>query len=140
MAEQKSPCSSLIAPAKDVHFDDPITTPIVANIAVVIPAYRATAHIMGVIDAIPSQVWRIYVVDDRCPEKSGDFVAERSRDTRVVVLRNEVNLGVGGAMMRGYVQAAAEGANEFNFLIKNGWTGEGSVGNPNGVTGYVEQK
>jgi Repeat of unknown function (DUF5648)/Regulator of chromosome condensation (RCC1) repeat len=31
-------------------------------------------------------------------------------------------------------------ANEFRFLIANGWLAEGGVGNPNGVTGYVEPK
>jgi dolichol-phosphate mannosyltransferase len=60
------------------------------------------------------------VVDDGCPEKSGDFVAERSRDTRVVVLRNEINLGVGGAVMRGYVLAAAEGASVIVKLDADG--------------------
>ncbi len=101
-SEQNPPHTDLIAPLAQ--------TPAVANIAVVIPAYRVTAHIAALIAAIPSHVWRIYVVDDCCPEKSGDFVTEHNRDSRVVVLRNAVNLGVGGAVMRGYRQAAAEGA------------------------------
>ena len=110
IAEQKSPCSALLATAEEAYGDSPVVLPTATNIAVVIPAYRAAAHIMGVIEAIPSQVWRIYLVDDCCPEKTGDLVAERNHDNRVVVLRNEVNLGVGGAVMRGYVQAAADGA------------------------------
>jgi dolichol-phosphate mannosyltransferase len=110
IAGQKSQSSALPVTPDEAYGNSPIAAPAVANIAVVIPAYRATAHVMGVIEAIPSQVWRIYLVDDCCPEKTGDFVAERNQDTRVVVVRNEINLGVGGAVMRGYAQAAAEGA------------------------------
>lgn len=79
-------------------------------IAVVIPCYRITAHIVDVINAIPSYIWRIYIVDDQCPANSGDFVAQHTSDDRVVILRNAKNLGVGGAVIRGYRQAATDGA------------------------------
>ena len=38
-----------------------------ALVAVVIPSYKVTSHIMNVIKEIPDEVWRIYVVDDACP-------------------------------------------------------------------------
>lgn len=78
-------------------------------IAVVIPSYKVTRHILGVIDAIGSEVGRIYVVDDRCPDHSGDFVESNCNDPRVIVLRHDCNQGVGGAVMTGYQAAIEEG-------------------------------
>lgn len=80
------------------------------QIAVVIPSYRVINHILGVIVAIGPEVWRIYVVDDKCPDGSGDYVEANCKDPRVVVLRHEVNQGVGGAVMTGYRAAIEEGA------------------------------
>lgn len=79
------------------------------SIAVVIPSYRVTKHILGVLERIGPEVARIFVVDDCCPEGSGEFVRANSRDPRVRVLRNPENLGVGGAVMHGYREAIAEG-------------------------------
>jgi len=77
------------------------------KVAVVIPAYRVKRHVLDVIARIGPEVERILVVDDACPEQSGDFVERNATDPRVVVLRNKVNQGVGGAMMTGY-QAALD--------------------------------
>ena len=79
------------------------------RIAVVIPSYRVKAHILGVLESIPAEVCRIYVVDDACPDGSGDWVEANRADARVTVLRNPDNLGVGGAVMAGYAQAVADG-------------------------------
>jgi len=79
------------------------------SVAVVIPAYKVTRHILGVIAEIGSEVNRIYVVDDCCPDQSGAFVSEHCQDSRVTVLRNEVNRGVGGAVMTGYQEAIKSG-------------------------------
>ncbi len=77
------------------------------RVAVVIPSYRVKKHILSVLNAIGPEVFRIYVVDDCCPDQSGAFVRENCTDPRVVVLCNEVNQGVGGAVMAGY-RAALE--------------------------------
>jgi len=50
------------------------------RIAVVIPCYRVREHVLGVIAAIPAEVDAIYVVDDACPQQSGDLVAAECRD------------------------------------------------------------
>lgn len=81
-----------------------------ARIAVVIPCYCVTRSILQVISAIGPEVWRIYVVDDKCPKESGNYVQANCQDPRVVVLRHEVNQGVGGAVMTGYQRAIADGA------------------------------
>jgi glycosyltransferase involved in cell wall biosynthesis len=80
------------------------------RIAVVIPSYRVVNHILGVIENIGPEVWRVYVVDDKCPDESGKHVEEKCQDPRVVVLRHDVNQGVGGAVMTGYKAALADGA------------------------------
>jgi glycosyltransferase involved in cell wall biosynthesis len=69
-----------------------------------------TRHILGVIAAIGPEVGRIYVVDDRCPDHSGDFVRANCNDPRVVVIHHEQNQGVGGAVMSGYRAAIDDGA------------------------------
>lgn len=75
-----------------------------------IPTYRVKAHISGVIASIGPEVDRIYVVDDRCPEESGKFIEAECRDPRVRVVYNEVNMGVGGAVITGYRTALNDGA------------------------------
>jgi dolichol-phosphate mannosyltransferase len=78
--------------------------------AVVIPCYRVTQHILDVIAGIGQEIWRIYVIDDKCPDGSGDYVEANCNDPRVIVLRHETNQGVGGAVMTGYLTAIADGA------------------------------
>lgn len=80
------------------------------RIAVVIPCYKVTRHILEVIASIGSEVWRIYVVDDACPDGSGEFVQKQCLDQRVHVLKHEHNQGVGGAVMTGYRAAIDDGA------------------------------
>ena len=80
------------------------------KVAVVIPSYKVSQHIIGVVEGIGPECHAIYVVDDGCPENSGKLVAEKITSERVVVLYNETNQGVGGAVMAGYRQAIADGA------------------------------
>src|SRR5688500_7296616 len=79
-------------------------------VAVVIPSFRAAATIGAVLRDIGPEVGQIYVVDDGCPDSTGERALRDNRDPRVVVLRNQRNLGVGGAMKRGYARALADGA------------------------------
>jgi glycosyltransferase involved in cell wall biosynthesis len=81
-----------------------------ARVAVVIPSYKVTRHILGVIAGIGPEVARIYVVDDKCPDGSGAFVRANCQDPRVTVIEHEQNQGVGGAVMSGYRAAIADGA------------------------------
>jgi dolichol-phosphate mannosyltransferase len=79
-------------------------------IAVVIPCYRTSRQILDVLSRIDANVSRIYVVDDACPEGTGDLVEASRPDDRVRVLRHERNRGVGAAMVTGYRAALADGA------------------------------
>lgn len=85
------------------------------KIAVIIPTYKACKHILGVIAEIGPEVDRIYVIDDCCPDGSGDFVIAKCADKRVSVTKHTENLGVGGAVMTGYAAAIRDG---MDILIK----------------------
>ena len=85
------------------------------RVAVVIPAYRVTRHVLGVIEAIGPEVQGVFVVDDACPDGSGDLVQRTCRDPRVKVLRHSQNQGVGGAVMTGYRAALGAG---FDIFVK----------------------
>jgi dolichol-phosphate mannosyltransferase len=79
------------------------------DVAVVIPSYKVRLHILDVIARIGPEVARIYVVDDCCPDGSGNFVHDNCHDPRVTVIFNQQNQGVGGAVMAGYAAAIADG-------------------------------
>ncbi len=80
------------------------------NIALVIPCYKVREEIISVLKRVGPEVSRIYVVDDGCPEKTGEDVEENISDSRVKVIKNETNLGVGGATKVGYQNAMQDGA------------------------------
>ena len=87
----------------------------VEQIAIIIPSFRVTGQILDVINKIGPEVWRIYVVDDNCPDNSGNYVKTYCNDSRVVVIRHQINQGVGGAVITGYLAAISDGA---KILIK----------------------
>ena len=91
------------------------------RVAVVIPCFRVTAHILDVLAAIGPECERIYVVDDACPDGSGAWVKSHCSDPRVGVLRNPDNLGVGGAVMHGYRAALADG---MTIMVKGDGDGQ----------------
>jgi glycosyltransferase involved in cell wall biosynthesis len=76
-----------------------------AYIAAVIPAFEVKAHIIEVVGSIGPEIQKIIVVDDACPEKSGEHVKANSRDPRVEIIFHPDNLGVGGAVKTGYKRA-----------------------------------
>ena len=78
-------------------------------VAVVLPCYRVSRQIRGVVDALYGRVMHVYVVDDACPEQSGRIVQTVYPSDRVTVLFHDANLGVGGATITGYRAALAGG-------------------------------
>lgn len=80
------------------------------SVAVVVPCYRVTGHILGVLAAMGPEVERIFVVDDACPQQSGQLVEREVRDPRVTVIHHTENGGVGAAMVTGFRAALETGA------------------------------
>jgi dolichol-phosphate mannosyltransferase len=81
-----------------------------AKLAVVVPAYRVSRHILDVLAEIGPEVSQVFVVDDACPENTGELVESLCKDKRVKVLRHASNQGVGGATITGYRAALDAGA------------------------------
>lgn len=82
----------------------------VPHVAVVIPCYRASSHILSVLSKLGPEVASIIVVDDACPERTADVVERSCQDPRVTIVRLPRNLGVGGAVLAGYRRAMELGA------------------------------
>lgn len=102
------------------------------NIAVVIPCYKVKKHILSVIRSIGTEVFRIYVTDDKCPEETGKYVEANCQDPRVRVIYNPENRGVGGATMAGYRQAVEDNA---DIVVKI--DGDGQM-NPKLIPRFVQ--
>lgn len=85
------------------------------RIAAILPCYRVRDQILDVLARIGPECERIYVVDDACPEHSGDLVERSCSDPRVRVIRHAENQGVGGATITGYRAAMADGC---DVLVK----------------------
>jgi len=82
-------------------------------VAVVIPAYRARATVGKVVEEALAVADFVILVDDACPEQSGEAV--RREDPRVHVERHDRNRGVGGATKTGVRKALELGA---DYIVK----------------------
>jgi glycosyltransferase involved in cell wall biosynthesis len=102
-----------------------------ANVVVVIPCYRVSRQVQGVIARIGPEVGRIFVIDDACPEHTGDLVEKHCADARVSVVRHAENRGVGGAMVTGYQAALEAGA---DIVVKI--DGDGQM-NPESIPRFI---
>ncbi len=95
-------------------------------IACVIPAYRAGATVCAVVSAALRYCDAVVVVDDACPEHSGDLVAaEFGANAAVRVVRHERNGGVGRAMKSGFAECIRIGA---SIIVKIDADGQMDVG------------
>jgi len=74
------------------------------RIAVVIPTYKVSKHIESVLNTLPDFIDNIIVVDDKCPEHSGDIVSGL-KNKKITLVFHPVNQGVGGAVVSGYKKA-----------------------------------
>ena len=85
------------------------------KVCVVLPCYNSGTMALDVISGIGPEVDYIVAVDDCCPHKTGKIIEEQCSDDRVSVIYNDVNLGVGGAMIAGYRYGKELGA---DILVK----------------------
>jgi len=81
------------------------------HVAVVIPCFNVAREIAAVIGGVGAGVRWIVCVDDASPDDTLDRLKELAlREPRLVLVQNEVNRGVGGAMAEGYRKALELGA------------------------------
>jgi glycosyltransferase involved in cell wall biosynthesis len=80
-------------------------------ICCVIPTYKARATICTVVQKARRYVDVVVVVDDACPQRSGELVEEQFQgEPWLIVVRHAVNRGVGGATKTGFAKALEIGA------------------------------
>jgi glycosyltransferase involved in cell wall biosynthesis len=81
------------------------------KIALVIPAYNEERLIRPTLEAVPSLVDAVYVVDDASQDQTCQIVRDYSRDNdpRVELIPHESNQGVGQAIITGYQRSSDEG-------------------------------
>lgn len=79
------------------------------KILVVIPVYNVGETIIDFLDKIPDYVDKIYLIDDCCPMGTGK-IAENSKanTSKLTIIYNKKNLGVGGAVKVGYEKCLLE--------------------------------
>jgi len=81
------------------------------TIHVVVPAHNESSQIAAVIKSMPSLVDRIIVVDDASKDNTVEIVEGFAGEgERTILIRHEVNQGVGGAIATGYKYARDAGA------------------------------
>lgn len=101
------------------------------KIGVVIPSYKVRNQIGKVLDELKPFDYQVYVVDDKCPENTGEFIEKKHYNDSIKVLYNEINLGVGGAVKAGYKQALNDGC---DIIVK--LDGDGQM-NPNLIPSLI---
>ncbi|GGD02537.1 glycosyltransferase family 2 protein [Hyunsoonleella pacifica] len=83
------------------------------SIAVIIPFYNASRHIISVVDKLPSLISKVYIVDD-CSTEPLPFNTLLNNE-KVELLKTPKNLGVGGATKTGFIKAIED---KIDIVIK----------------------
>lgn len=84
------------------------------TIAAIVPCYKVKNKIKQLLIELENHVDFIFAVDDHCPEGSGKYI-EDLQLPKVTVLYNEKNLGVGGAMIRGFQEVLCK---DIDIVVK----------------------
>jgi glycosyltransferase involved in cell wall biosynthesis len=80
------------------------------RVALVIPAYNEAKLIKPTLERVPAVIDRVFVIDDRSPDNQAEVIERCAEaDSRICLLRHEVNQGPGGSIITGYRKSAEEG-------------------------------
>lgn len=81
-----------------------------------VPCYRASKTVVNVVSKLERYVDQVVVIDDACPENSGDLVAQQFIDRpNVEVVARKENGGVGAAVKSGLDWALSK---DFQVIVK----------------------
>lgn len=80
------------------------------KVAVVVPAYNEEKLIAKTIGSIPSFVDHILVVDDASTDNTMKVLSEEICNSRLQIIQHPQNMGVGGAIVTGYMGCIKTGA------------------------------
>lgn len=91
------------------------------KIFVVMPAYKSSGQIINVINQFDfSIIEMLIVIDDNCPEKTGNLVKNTFDNKKILVIQNLENLGVGGATKVGFYKSIEFGATHIIKIDSDG--------------------
>ena len=77
------------------------------KLVAVIPCFNVGKSVFRLIYKTLKYVDNVIVIDDCCPKKTGNLVKTKfKKNKKIIVLKNKKNLGVGGAVKKGYEYAA----------------------------------
>lgn len=80
------------------------------SVAVVVPAFNEGRLAGETLDTVPRYVDRIYAVDDNSTDETLMIMLDRAaQDTRIAVIKHNVNRGVGASIVSGYKVALQDG-------------------------------
>ena len=86
------------------------------RISVVIPVHNVGKSILEFLNKIPDYVDLIFLIDDKCPLKTGETAKENFPNLeKLKIIMNEKNLGVGGAVKIGYQESLN---NNIDIIVK----------------------
>ena len=101
------------------------------KIAVVIPCFKVKRSISKVVKTLPSYIDFVFLVNDNCPENSTEHIF---LNKKIKILRNKTNKGVGGAMIKGYLEAKKK---KYNIDIIVKIDGDGQMNSKN-INRFIE--
>ena len=81
----------------------------------IIPCYKSKEKAAEVAENTLKYVDKVICVDDKCPYSTGDLIKKKINNENLLILKNKINLGVGGAFKRGLAAAIDMGA---DYIIK----------------------
>lgn len=94
------------------------------RVAVVVPCFNEAQQIGRVLETIPDFVDCVVVVDDTSVDGTAEtvqrIVTQEGSDSRVVLIRHPLNQGVGRAIVTGYREALARGADVIAVMAGDG--------------------
>ncbi len=103
------------------------------KICVVIPCYKVSNKIDDVINQIDFNIVdKVFLIDDCCPENTGELVKKKFDKNKIQVEILNKNLGVGGATIHGFKKALNQ-----NYEIIFKLDGDGQH-NPNYISDFIE--
>ena len=80
------------------------------RISLVIPAYNEEKLIRPTLENLPELIDKVYVVDDRSPDNQNNVILDCAKtDSRIELIKHEINQGPGGAIITGYLKSSRDG-------------------------------
>lgn len=90
------------------------------NVVAILPAFKSEKFILDVLSRMPKIVTKVIVIDDACPNFTGQLVQQNINEPKIEVIFNETNLGVGGAVIVGMKRALEANADIIVKLDSDG--------------------